>query len=171
MTPARIPLALAAALAVAAVVPARAQDASGLSRVDRSFLHKEAQGSIYELTIAQLAQQRATRPEVKNYAARIVSDHESYNEALQQLAQSKGVTLPKTMDRADAERLTQLKRQQGAAFDRAYVQESTRINADDKRSFAREAKATHDEQVRDFVSRFSDMDAEHERMGEALRGG
>ena len=156
------------ALAVLLTLAAPAAFAA-VSAADHSFLTHEAQGSAYELAIAQLAAQKATRNEVKAYAQRIVSDHEQANMALQQLAQSKGVPLPTGMTNDEQTRFAGLQTLQGAAFDRAYVKEAVRINAGDKRDFTKEAKTTHDADIRAYVQRFAAMDAEHEQAAEQLR--
>ena len=156
-----------AVLTVALLLAAPAAFAA-VSSADRSFLQHEAQGASYELAIAQLAQQKATRPDVKAYAQRIVSDHEQANAELSKLAQSKGVSLPTEMTSNDQTRLAGLQNLQGNDFDRSYVQESVRINAGDKRDFAKEAKTTHDPAIRAYVKQFTGMDAQHEQAAKQL---
>ncbi len=156
------------ALAVLLILAAPAAFAA-VSAADRSFLTHEAQGGAYELAIAQLATQKGTRDDIKAYAQRIVSDHEQANTALQQLAQSKGVSLPTGMTNDEQTRFAGLQNLQGTTFDRAYVKEAVRINAGDKRDFAKEAKTTHDADIRAYVQRFAAMDAEHEQAAKQLQ--
>ncbi len=136
---------------------------AAVSTADRSFLIHEAQGGAYELAIAQLATQKATHDDIKAYAQRIVADHEQGNKALQQLAQSKGVSLPTGMTHDEQTRFAGLQNLQGTDFDRAYVKAAVRINAEDRRDFANEAKTTHDADIHAYVQRFAAMDAEHEQ--------
>lgn len=75
---------------------------------DRSFLAYEAQGSAYELAIAQRAVQDATRGDVKAHARGVVSDHEQASAALQRLAQDEGVALPTGMTNDEQSRFAGL---------------------------------------------------------------
>ena len=68
-------------------------DRTALSSGERSFLNQAAQDGQKGLALSELAAQRASRSEVRDYAQKVVSDHEQLNADLRQLAQRKGVTL------------------------------------------------------------------------------
>lgn len=68
-----------------------AQGSGDASPLDAKFLARTAQGSAYELASAKLAAEKASRAEVGRYAAKLASDHDDFNGALQQLARAKGV--------------------------------------------------------------------------------
>ena len=142
---------------------------AAVSAADRSFLQHEAQGAAYELALAQLAAQKATREDVKAYAQHVVADHDQANAALEQLAQSKGVSLPKTLSNDDQTRLAGLQNLQGHEFDRSFVNEALRINREDKSDFAKEARTTHDPEVRAYVKQSSAMDQKHADEARQLR--
>lgn len=135
---------------------------------DELFVRYEAQGSIYELAFAQLGQSRATRPEIRAYAATLVNDHEAYNGALRDLAGSKGITVPSSMANTDRKRLERLAGTRGTAFDGAFVQEAVRINGEDIRAFRKEASRTADPDIRSFVTRFLEVDEKHEAGARSL---
>jgi len=135
---------------------------------DELFVRYEAQGSIYELAFAQLGQSLATRPEVRAYAATLVNDHEAYNGALRDLAESKGIAVPSGMATNDKKRLDRLAGMRGGAFDSAFVREAVRINGEDIRAFRREASRTADPDIRSFVTRFLEVDEKHEAGARAL---
>lgn len=144
----------------------------GFARVtdtDRSFLVQEVQGARYEIALAKIAENKATMPAIRDYAQKIVADHVTANPALMRLAKSKGVTLPAGMSKSDTAKLASLKAAKGKAFDTAYVDEVTRINAEDEDSFKKEAGATQDAQIKAYVARFGKMDAAHKKMGETLK--
>jgi putative membrane protein len=145
-----------------------AEQPSSPAPFDRMFLSFEAQGSAYELALAQFAKQRATRLDVRDYAERIEHDHSAYNDALAKLAQSKGIPLTTDLRPADRARLQRLSMQHGAAFDKAFIAEAQRVNSEDMRSFRREATRTTDPDIRDFVRRFLAVDEEHERAADEL---
>ena len=157
------PTLLALAL-VTLAVPAWA-----IGEADKKFLLEDSEGAQYELALARLAQQKATRPEVKAYADRLVSDHSTENAALERLIASKGVTPSVGMTDEDRARLTELSSQTGAAFDGHFVDEAVRINAEDKKSSAKEKSSTHDADIKAFLKQFASMDAQHEKAALALQ--
>jgi putative membrane protein len=135
---------------------------------DDLYVRYEAQASGYEVAFARTGQARATRADVRAYAAMLVNDHEAYGTALRELAASKGIAVPSGLAASDRARLDRLSRTRGAAFDRAFVREARRINGDEARAFRREAGRVADPAIRTFVERFLDMDARHEAAAKAL---
>jgi putative membrane protein len=93
---------------------------------DDLFVRYEAQNSAYELEFARLGEVRATRPEVRTYAATLVNDHEAYVGALRALAASKGIAVPPGLVPSDKKRLDRLARTRSAEFDSAFVLEARR---------------------------------------------
>src|SRR5687767_1919815 len=60
-----------------------------LSWGDRRFVTKAADGGRDEVQLAELAAQRATNPEVKSFAQKLVTDHTKVNSELMSLASQK----------------------------------------------------------------------------------
>ena len=67
--------------------------AMAASSPDKTFAKKAAQGGLAEVQVGQLAQQKATSPQVKEFAQTLVNDHMQANQELQQIAQGAGMTL------------------------------------------------------------------------------
>lgn len=122
--------------------------AQGLSDADREFIRKAAQGGIAEVQLGTLATQRAARPAVKDFGARMVKDHGAANAELATLARSKGVDLPSTLDPAHQAVRDRLMAQQGAAFDRAYMQEMVKDHTQDVADFEKASRTASDPDVR-----------------------
>lgn len=135
---------------------------------DDLFVRYEAQSSAYELEVARLGEVRATRPEVRTYAASLINDHEAYSGALRDLAASKGIAVPSGLAASDKKRLARLARTRGAGFDSAFVREARRINSEDIRAFRKEAARSTDPDIHRFVDRFLEVDAKHEAAASAL---
>ncbi len=146
---------------------AQAQGAD-LTEADRAFLVKEAHGASYELQSAKLAVGKASRQDVKDYAAKLVRDHETYNAALEKLGRAQGVTLPTDLDAADKAHMQELERASGKSFDDLYVKEASRINAEDKRDGAKEKAVTKSQPIKDFLASFDAMDEEHQKLAQKL---
>lgn len=104
--------------------PATPRSQSTLTPLDRQFVMDAAQGGMAEVSLGQMATQRATSNAVKQYGQRMVREHTQANKELMQLASQKGVTPPKDMGpkyKAAMERLSQLPK---ASFDQAYMNEA-----------------------------------------------
>jgi putative membrane protein len=161
---------------VPAVPPAPAQppaapaNAGALSPADRRFLERTARGSAYELAIAQLATQKATRDDIKQYAQKLITDHDALNATLQQTAQAKGVTLPTALNKRQQTELQRLQGLSGADFDRAYLTDASRVNAGNRQSLQHEVSTTQDPQIRQLAMQFQSADQQHEAMAQSLRG-
>ena len=94
---------------------------------DREFITMAAQGNNAEIQMSQLALQRATDEDVREYAQRMIDEHTAANQQLEPIAAERGITLPTTpssFDTAVFERLSQIPE---ASFDQAYM--DTQVNA------------------------------------------
>ena len=126
---------------------------SSMERADRSFVEKAAVGSMAEVELGKMAQQKAADPQVKAFGERMVQDHGKAHEELTRIGSSKGVTLPATMDRShrrDAERLAKLS---GAEFDREYMKHMVDDHRNDVKEFEKASRSSKDTEVKDFASR------------------
>ena len=154
-------------LAAAAMLvgPALAQT---MDSADRDYLMHDAEGAAYELNLAKLAADKATRADVKAYAGKLIADHETYNAALHALGKEKGLSLPNDMTSGDTVKLTALKALSGSLFEKAFIEQAMSINADDVTEADKERKATRDAAIRSFIAKFAAMDTEHETLAKKL---
>ena len=99
----------------------RSQGQPGTSG-DRQFVEKMLMTNMAEIQLGQLAQRKASSPEVKSFGEQMIAEHNKANQELQPIAQRMGVQSPRQLDakhKAVADKLTKL---QGAEFDRQYMQ-------------------------------------------------
>ncbi|HEV8612745.1 MAG TPA: DUF4142 domain-containing protein, partial [Gemmatimonadales bacterium] len=119
-----------------------------LSAEDQRFVMEAARGGIAEVKLGQLAAERASSDAVKQFAQRMVQDHGKANDELMQLAQQKGVILPKAIGAKHQQEMTQLSKLSGAAFDRAYMSHMVKDHQKDISAFQRESTRGKDPEVR-----------------------
>ena len=136
--------------------------------LDNLFVRYEAQSSAYELEFARLGEVRATRPELRTYAAMLVNDHEAYSGALRDMATSKGIAVPSGLVDDDRARLDRLAQTPGAEFDNAFLLEARRVNSENMRSIRNEASQSTDPDIHAFIDHFIAMDTKHEAAAIAL---
>lgn len=123
------PAALAAFALVGTACSSNAQDrsASAPALTDPQVAHVAVTANAIDVELAELAQARATSPEVVRFARTMITDHTAVNEQAAALAQRLGVTPERnevsTALREDADAVrAQLAALQGPAFDRAYME-------------------------------------------------
>lgn len=80
--------------------PAPAQATAALDKADSDFLTDAAQDGTMEVQMGRLAVDKATNPDVKQFAQRLIDDHSKANSELMALASQKGLTLPATSEAA-----------------------------------------------------------------------
>lgn len=91
------------------------------STTDADFFTKAGEAGLAEVELGKLAAQKATNPEVKKFAQKMVDDHTKAGNELKDLAAKKGKTLPADMNSSHKSTLEKLKGLSGADFDKAYV--------------------------------------------------
>ncbi len=148
---------------VSVAAQARATD------TDKSFLTQDVQGGRYELELAKLGTTKATKPTIRHYAQMVAHDHVQANSALTRLAKMESVNAPSGMTSKDEAMLTKLKTMSGSNFNRAFVDEMNRINAEDKQSADQEKASTNESAIKSYTSRFAAMDAKHKKLAAELR--
>ena len=162
-----------AALSLAAVGSAAAQSASSaapssaVASADKTFMHKAAIGGMAEVEMGNLAQQKATSEQVKQFGARMAQDHSKANDELKQIAGSKGVALPTSLDKKSQDTMDKMKKLSGPAFDKAYMSDMVADHKHDIADFEKEAKGGKDADVKGFAAKTLPTLQEHLKMAEA----
>lgn len=141
------------------------QSSSGnLSSADKKFVMEAAQGGMAEVKLGQLATQKASSDQVKQFGQKMIDDHTKANDELKSLAERKGITLPTDMDSKDQSRYDRLNKLSGAEFDRAYMREMERDHGKDVAEFKRESQRGSDPELKDWASKTLSTLQEHDRM-------
>src|SRR5687768_12501719 len=89
---------------------------------DREFVEKMGQVNLAEVKLGQLAAQRASNAQVKQFAGRMVSDHQKANAELKQIASKMAVQIPAELDAKHQELHDRLSKMKGPEFDKEYMQ-------------------------------------------------
>jgi len=144
--------------------------AARLSRADQSFIKAAARGGMAEVKLGQLAADRASTDAVKQFGQRMVQDHGKVNDELTQLAQQKGLTLPKAIGAQHQKVVTQLSQLSGAAFDRAYMQHMVKDHEKDLAEFKEEANSGSDPDLKKFADDTAKMVQEHLDLAKEVQG-
>jgi putative membrane protein len=122
------------------------------SSPDENFAKKAAQGGMAEVKLGQLAEQKGSSPEVKNFGRRMVQDHSKANNELKDVTSKENIPLPNEMDKSDQATYDRLSKLSGDAFDRAYAQDMVKDHSKDVSEFQKEAKNGKDESIKNFAA-------------------
>jgi len=151
----------------AGAMTGRETSSNRLSWMDRRFVNKAADDGKAEVQIAQLAAQRATNPEVKSFAQKMVDDHTQVNNELTSLAGQKNVKLDNDDDKDRAYK--RLNKKSGADFDQEFVEHMIDEHEKDIKLFEKAAKDAKDSDLRAFASKHLDHLREHLQIAQGLR--
>src|SRR4051812_49619891 len=108
---------MAGALAIGAAAHADDKMAKAGTNPDSKFITEAAMGGMAEVKLGQLAVDKATSADVKQFAQRMVDDHSKANQELTELASSKSVTLPSDIGPKNQASMEKLSKLSGADFD------------------------------------------------------
>jgi putative membrane protein len=142
-----------------------------LSPQDEEFAQKAATGGQAEVEMAKMAMDRASRDEVKQFAQRLISDHQQANQQLDSIASRKDLDLPKMMPTEAQEAHDKMMKLSGAAFDKAFLQHAVQDHQKDIAEFQKAATSVSDNDLKQFASQTLPTLQEHLRMAQDLGGG
>ncbi len=125
--------------------------ATDMTKTD--FVEHAIAGGMAEVAMGELAVRRATNPEVKAFAQRMIDDHSKANQELARLAQKLDVATPTKLDadqEAEAARLATLS---GPEFDREYMRSQLADHDETLAIFERQTAPGKDGDVKAWASR------------------
>ncbi len=140
--------------------------ATWAASADSKFIKEAAEGGMAEVQLGQLAQQKASSQEVKDFGSRMVADHSKANDKLKDIASKQGVTMPTELSMKDRLLHKRLSGLSGADFDRAYMEAMVKDHKADIAEFQKEAESGKDPMVKDFASQTLPTLKEHLQMAE-----
>jgi putative membrane protein len=135
-----------------------ATSGASLSDKDKTFMKKAAKGGMMEVTMGQMAEQKAESEDVKSFGKRMVTDHGKANDELKSIASKKGVQLPN-------------KEHTGKwTSDKAYMDMMVKDHEKDLAEFKEEASSGSDPDVKKFADDTAKVIQEHLDLAKETQG-
>lgn len=131
---------------------------------DIVFVHDAAEGGMMEVQLGQLAAQKATNPDVKNFGQKMVADHTALNSAMKPIADKMGVKVPDHLNKKDQAMYDKMNALSGPDFDKTYVEGMVKDHHKDLREFTMEAQMASDPDLQAIVQRGGAMIKQHTDM-------
>jgi putative membrane protein len=142
----------ALAATVAFATSAYALDSSSVPLGDEYFVMKAYSEGMAEIAKSKVAAERATEPEIKAFAERMVKDHTECNDKLARVANKKGIALPTTVDAVHSASIGRLAKISGSDFDKAYMMAQMCAHVDAIRLFEHESCKGQDAEIRELAT-------------------
>lgn len=138
---------------------------------DRKFVEKAASGGMAEVELGKLALDKASAPEVRQFAQKMVDDHSKANEELKQLSLKKNFPLPNDIDTEQKQELQKLSKKSGKDFDKAYMETMVKDHDQDVKDFKNEAsQAGADPEIKAWAQRTLQVLEEHDKLAHQDKG-
>ena len=126
---------------------------SKLSSADKSFMNKAADYDMIETNVGQMAESRAAKTDVRDFAKTLADDHSRAYGELLQLANTEGDKVPRGIDIRRDRAAAQLSHLTGARFDRAFLSDEIASHEKAIAAFRREAAHGSNPEVKAMASR------------------
>jgi putative membrane protein len=156
-----------AALSCAALTLATSAHAS-VTDQDKQFLTTVSQANFNEIQLSKLAETKASTPEVKAFAHKMVADHTNLGMKMQPFATAWAITPPTTLDADHQAEYDKLNGLSGADFDKEYM---TAMDKDHHLAldlFTAEASSTTDAKFKATVLQGKSVVSAHTHMADSM---
>ena len=117
---------------------------------DTAFVQKAAEAGRMEVEHGKLAASKATNPQVKAYAQKLVKDHTAANQQLMAIAKKKKIEVPAAGAQTKPAAWTT---ETGAAFDRGFVEAQVKAHEEAVALFEKESTSGHDAELKGFATK------------------
>ncbi len=142
-----------------------------LAAQDASFIRDAAQANQAAIQLGRLAEQQGTSPAVKQMGQSMVKDHTQLNSQLQQIAASKGITLPASPSTDQQNTINQLSGLSGQQFDQAFQKQVIQDHQQELAKFQAEASQGQDPDLKAFAQKAVPGLQQHLNMAQSMQVG
>jgi putative membrane protein len=152
------------------IVTAEATPARGNKNAAHiEFLTEALRTSLAEVRLGELATQQSYDPRVRDYGAKLRTDHTAHAEELEQLLEPLGITIPSEPSAESISQQAALARLSGKEFDAAFVQMMVWSHTEALEKYGAQTHANPDRALHDFAAKSLPMLREHLATAESLR--
>jgi putative membrane protein len=144
------------------------QAAASGAMQDKAFVRKALEGGMAEVQMGQIAAEKGSSDDVKQFGQKMVTDHTQLGDQMKQVAQQIGVTPPTGLSKKDKEEVAKLQTLSGAEFDNAYIMAMVKDHKKDAEDFKSEAQQTQNPTVKQAADQGSQVIDQHLDMIEKI---
>jgi putative membrane protein len=144
------------------------RNAKKIARGDRKFMQEAAEGGMFEVQSGQLAANKASDDKVKQFASKLVEDHQSANNELKELASTKGLELPAAPSRSQRREIEKLGKESGSRFDQDFAKAEVKDHEKDIKQFEKASGKVKDPDLKAWIDKTLPHLREHLAMAKDL---
>ena len=161
-------IAAAALLSVPALAQLKKSSDQKIDNADAAAMKQLAQANLNEIDSGKAAASKAQNPEVKQFAQKMVTDHQQMYNELMSLAKQKGVALPQSGSLKEKAESKLTERASGADFDKKYMEEMVKDHQKDVQDTQNVAAKAKDPDFKRAVEKAHAKIQEHLQMAQSI---
>lgn len=140
---------------------------ASLSKADQNIMRDIAHANLSEIEAGKIALNQSKNEQVRNFAQKMIDDHTQAQKDLEQLAQSKGVTLPTEPDKKHMAMAKKLGALEGDKFDKQYMsQGGLRDHRDTHKLLQRAQTRAKDADLKALAAKMEPIVSDHMTMAQ-----
>jgi len=136
---------------------------------DKKFLATAAQSDQNEIALSKLASEKATNPNVKAFADKMVAEHKAMTQSMKPFAEKWGLTPPSGPDASHQKDWDKLNSLSGKDFDKQYISDMVTDHAKAYSLFTKEGNDTKLPDFKEAVLKGKAIVAAHKNMAYDLK--
>jgi putative membrane protein len=117
------------------------------------FVMKAASGSMMEVALGKMAQQKAKNQRVKNFGKLLVKDHTKANNELKGIASAKSITVPSEMMAEHKSHVDAMSKMSGTDFEKAYMSMMVNDHQKDISDYRNASENLTGAEIKNFASK------------------
>jgi putative membrane protein len=135
---------------------------------DQMFVHDTLEGDDAQVAMSQLAAQKSSSTDVKQFSAKMVQIHTELNNQLKPAAKELGMSEPKGPSKKEQKEIDHLQALNGPDFDTAYIQAMAKQQQHDLKGFKDEAQAGQTQNIQQAAKQDEPILAQHYQVLQKL---
>jgi putative membrane protein len=135
---------------------------------DQMFVHDTLEGNEAQVQMSQLAQEKSSSPDVKQFGQKMVQIHTELNSQLEPAAKQLGMSTPKGPSKKAKQQIEKMQALSGPDFDTAYIQAMARQQQHDLKEFKDEAQSGQNPNIQQAAKQDEPVLTEHYQVLQKL---
>lgn len=125
--------------------------AASLTKDDRDFAEEASKGGLLEVTLGNLAKERATTSSIKEFGQKMVNDHTKANNELMAILKRKNMPVDVSYDKDQQKLIDKLSNLGGKDFEKEYVDAMVKDHNDDVDDFKKAIDNVSDQELKSWA--------------------
>jgi putative membrane protein len=121
------------------------------SFADQAFVKGAMEGSVAEVQLGQMAQEKAQSEDVKQYGQRMVQIHTQLSQQIKPVAKQLGVSEPKGPNKKEKQEIAKLQALSGPQFEEEYIRWMVKDHQKETKDFKEEMQMAQDPNVKQIA--------------------